>query len=189
MTIQWTPRLRRYRRMNTLFGALTLLVCMTGVARAQASPSELAAAQAVGMAFLKAARLQLAGARLRYRRSGFTGGDAGQCRCTTLVRGARPAVGDAGGIQAQQLSDVSRGQSPSAALSRAWNSRRRVNAYLLYERDDDPPISLDEVRTSGPNILFLRRGLDSWWVLPRQNVSMNMLSSIGVACPAAVKRN
>jgi hypothetical protein len=61
-------------------------------------------------------------------------------------------------------------------------------AYLLYERDDDPPPVLDEVRSVAPNILFLRRGLDSWWVLPRQNVSVNMTYAISIECPSALKR-
>ena len=56
-------------------------------------------------------------------------------------------------------------------------------AYLLYERDDDPVLDFDEVRSSGPRMLTLRRGIDAWWVLPRVNVSGGYASfSSSISC-------
>ncbi|HEY2853727.1 MAG TPA: hypothetical protein VGJ18_12825 [Gemmatimonadaceae bacterium] len=53
-------------------------------------------------------------------------------------------------------------------------------AYLLYERDDEPPGDPNEVRSRGPHMLTLRRDIDVWWVSPR--IEMNSVGLMGVSC-------
>ena len=54
--------------------------------------------------------------------------------------------------------------------------------YVIYERDDDPPLIPDDVRGFGPRILTLRRGMDGWWVLPRVTSPQGMLALSNVEC-------
>ena len=58
-----------------------------------------------------------------------------------------------------------------------------ATAYVLYERDDNPAMDLDQVRSFGPPMLVLRRRVDNWWVLPRYNQSGGM--AVGVRCEIA----
>ena len=58
-------------------------------------------------------------------------------------------------------------------------------ACLLHVRDDEPAVDIDELRSSGPRTLFLRRGIDNWWVLPHEDP--NNVVGIAVDCPRAVK--
>jgi len=50
-------------------------------------------------------------------------------------------------------------------------------AYLIYERDDEPPIMPDDIHGPGPRLLMLRRGMDGWWVLPRLDQLQGMVMS------------
>jgi hypothetical protein len=60
-----------------------------------------------------------------------------------------------------------------------------ATAYLLYERDDDPPMDVNQVRPGGPRMLTLRRGIDQWWVLPRESTNSG---AVGVTCSVGPKR-
>ena len=55
-------------------------------------------------------------------------------------------------------------------------------AYLIYERDDDPPRMPDDLHGFGPHILTLRRGMDGWWVLPRMDVSQGFVMASRTEC-------
>lgn len=55
-------------------------------------------------------------------------------------------------------------------------------AYLVYERDDDPPFVPDEMHGFGPRILTLRRGMDGWWVLPRMDSQQGVVALSRVEC-------
>lgn len=55
-------------------------------------------------------------------------------------------------------------------------------AYLIYERDDDPPLVPDDIRGMGPRILTLRRGMDGWWVLPRVTSPRGFVGMSRVEC-------
>lgn len=62
-----------------------------------------------------------------------------------------------------------------------------ATAFVLYERDDNPTVGLDEVRSSGPPTLVLRRRVDTWWVIPHYDLSGGM--AVGVSCqPLATKK-
>ena len=59
-------------------------------------------------------------------------------------------------------------------------------AYVLFTNDELPSFPVDEVSSSAPNMLFLRRAHDSWWVLPRNILGNSVM--IGTTCqPAATK--
>ena len=55
-------------------------------------------------------------------------------------------------------------------------------AYLLYERDDEPPPITEDMRGFGPRILTLRRGMDGWWVLPRIDQQQGFVGLSKVEC-------
>jgi hypothetical protein len=59
-------------------------------------------------------------------------------------------------------------------------------AYLLYERDNDPPMGPDNLHGFGPRMLTLRRGMDGWWVLPRMDPAQGFAMMSRVEC--ATKR-
>ena len=59
-------------------------------------------------------------------------------------------------------------------------------AYLLYERDNDPPMDADNLHGFGPRMLTLRRGMDGWWVLPRMDPAQGFAMMSRVEC--ATKR-
>lgn len=55
-------------------------------------------------------------------------------------------------------------------------------AYLVYERDDDPPPIPEDIRGFGPRILTLRRAMDGWWVLPRMDTPQGFVALSRVEC-------
>lgn len=55
-------------------------------------------------------------------------------------------------------------------------------AYLLYERDDEPPMDMNQLQS--PLMVTLRRSIDQWWVLPRE--SSNGIA-FGVTCSVVRK--
>lgn len=251
MANQCTPTPRR--RLNALAHGLILLAGIANVARPQASPSDAAAAQAVGEAFLKAVQAadwkaaagfldvvpldhyrleQIDGVRRMRRGSSIT--------VEQLMKADSLMPRAVAEYQVQRMKDHSHNfnflemefgvadpdslaaMTPSVVAEhwlevhdRRWalrNAFKRSHcpmppadslppahfrilgtvvdgtaAYLLYERDDDPPIDLDQVRSVGPSMLYLRHGLDGWWVLPRLT-GMSTISGIGVECPAVLKR-
>ena len=251
MADQW--KRSRWHRLNALARGLTLLACCASMARSQASPSDVTAAQAVGTAFLKAVeaadwkaaagfldvvpldhyRLERIDAVRRMRR-GYSITVEQLMKSDTLMPRAVAeyqvqrmkdrshdfnflemefGIADADSLAAMSASVVA--QHWLEVHDRRWALRAAFKrshcpmppadslppahfrilgtvvdgsaAYLLYQRDDDPPIDLDQVRSFGPSMLYLRHGLDGWWVLPRLTAGMNMVSGIGVECPVAGK--
>jgi hypothetical protein len=59
-------------------------------------------------------------------------------------------------------------------------------AYLLYERDDDPNVLIDDIRSRGPSMVVLHHRIDTWWVIPR--VEMNGISGLAMACSSTIPR-
>ncbi|MFL5615951.1 MAG: hypothetical protein ACJ796_19965 [Gemmatimonadaceae bacterium] len=53
-------------------------------------------------------------------------------------------------------------------------------AYLLYERDDDPAMIIDDVRSRGPSMVVLHRRIDTWWVIPR--LEMGNVGGLSMSC-------
>jgi hypothetical protein len=59
-------------------------------------------------------------------------------------------------------------------------------AYLLYTTDDEPSYRDDIMHSPPPRILLLRRGQDTWWIVPR--VEFNRAVGINVSCSQTPKR-
>ena len=58
-------------------------------------------------------------------------------------------------------------------------------AYVLFTNDELPNFPVDGVSSWGPNMLFLRRAHDSWWVLPHNILGNSVM--IGTTCTPAAK--